>query len=134
MEKRKTEDIYEVDGRKFILKKFDPLTGNYIMMQILSVALPFGIGQKLKAMIGDNFELGTSKMSKEEFIGLQKDILGFVSEKLEGNNAPIINDNGSYGVMDFTMSLSIQLIVAELAFNFVDFFDVSQFASGIISQ
>lgn len=135
MEMRKTEDIYEVRGRTFIIKKFDPLVGNYILMQILTMTLPFGLGSKISKAVGVDITKGnTSKMSKEEFISLQRDILSFVYEKLPGNNTPVINQNGSYGIADFDMMLAFQLIVSIIAFNFSDFFGDEGFSTFLTSN
>lgn len=130
MEMRKTEDIYEVRGRTFIIKKFDPFVGNYILMQILTMTLPFGMGSTISKAVGVDITKGnTSKMSKEEFIALQRDILSFVYEKLPGNTTPVINQNGSYGIADFDMMLAFQLIVSTIAFNFSDFFGDEGFST-----
>lgn len=123
MGKRKTEDIFEIDGRKFILTKFDPLMGNYILLKICSYALPFGISEKLQGKLGVKLDITSlQKISRFDFIELQKDVLSTVYEQLPGNRTPLINDNGSYGITDFSMMLSIQLLIASLAFNFSDFF------------
>ena len=122
MEKRKTEDIYECDGRKFILTKFDPMMGNYILYKLLTFTLPFGLSSKIASMFGMDSLGSGENIGKEEFIELQKDILSFVYEQLPENRAPIMNKNGSYGIIDPSMILIMQLIVAEIAFNFADFF------------
>lgn len=122
MEKRKIEDIYEIDGRKFVLKKFDPMLGNYILLQIASMTLPFGLSDKINDMIGMGKQSNLKIMGKQDFMELQKDILSNVYERLEGRDAPLLNNNGSYGVSDVTMGIVFQLLVAEIAFNFVDFF------------
>lgn len=124
MEKRKTEDIFEIDGRKFILTKFDPLTGNYVLFKLLSYVLPFGLSSKLSSKIGfDLSKTATTNISKADFIDLQKELLGTVYEQLPGNRAPIVNDNGSYGVMDLTMGLVFNLLIASATFNFMGFFE-----------
>lgn len=135
MDKRKTEDIYEVRGRTFVIKKFDPMIGNYILMQILTMTLPFGLSSMISKAVGADIGKGnTMKMSKNDFIDLQKDILSFVYEKLPGNTTPVINENGSYGVMDLDMMLCFQLIVSCLAFNFSDFFGEGGFADLLIDS
>ena len=124
MKERKTQDFYEVNGRTFILKKFDPMIGNYILLQILTMTLPFGLSDKISEAVGSEIGKGSNcrNIDKKEFISLQRDILSFVFEKLPGNTPCVINDNGSYGINDFDMILCFQLIVAEIAFNFSDFF------------
>lgn len=125
MEKRKVEDIYEIGGRKFVLKKFDPMLGNYILLQLFTMTLPFGLSAKINQALAADGKIGDSgshMMSKDEFMNLQKDILSHVYERLEGRDAPLINNNGSYGVSNITMGIIFQLLVAEIAFNFMDFF------------
>lgn len=125
MDKRKTEDILEVNGRKFVLTKFDPMLGNYILMKILTYTLPFGLSERIAQTMGVKDIGGSQKIDKEDFIELQKDVLGCVYERLTDRDAPVLNKNGSYGVSDFTMSLSFVLIIAELGFNFASFFEES---------
>lgn len=125
MDKRKTEDILEVNGRKFVLTKFDPMLGNYILMKILTYTLPFGLSERIAQTMGVKDVGGSQKIDKEDFIELQKDVLSCVYERLPDRDAPILNKNGSYGVSDFTMSLSFVLIIAELGFNFASFFEES---------
>ena len=134
MEKRKTEDIYEYDGRKFVLTKFDPMIGNYILYKLLTFTLPFGLSNKIASMFGIDSLGGGEKIGKEEFIDLQKDILSFIYEQLPEKRAPIMNNNGSYGIVEPSMILVMQLIVAELAFNFADFFGEKGLKDLFISQ
>ena len=124
MEKRKVEDIYEIGGRKFVLKKFDPMLGNYILLQLFTMTLPFGLSDKINQVLDASGQIGNNSrmISKEEFMSLQKDILSYVYERLEGRDAPLINNNGSYGVSDITIGILFQLLIAEIAFNFTDFF------------
>ena len=125
MNKRKTEDILEVNGRKFVLTKFDPMLGNYILMKILTYTLPFGLSDRIAQAMGVKDIGGSQKIDKEDFIELQKDVLSCVYERLSDRDAPKKKKNGSYGVSDFTMSLSFVLIIAELGFNFASFFEES---------
>lgn len=127
--KRKIEDRIDIDGRTFQLKSFDPLIGNYILVTLLSVVLPFGIGDAIKSSIGYGSENIPTKISdssnmidKKSFIELQKDILSYVEEVLPAGNTPIILSNGNYGIMNFNMGIAIKLLIAEITFNFSDFF------------
>ena len=52
IKKRKVEDTIIIEGRTFKLHKFDPLLGNYILLQLFTVALPFGIGDMLSSAVG----------------------------------------------------------------------------------
>ena len=127
--KRETYTTYENDGRKFKINAFDPMSGNYILMQILTCVLPFGISDAIKqqapgsetAMKAANSN--NKMMSKQEFIALQTDILSTVEEVLpSGNTSPVVRENGTYGVEDVTSMLCLKLIIVSLTFNYKDFF------------
>ena len=131
IKKHETSTTFDVDGRTFVINSYDPMTGNYILMQVLTKVLPLGIGN----ILSKNVEKGTEKipsvgasfpvMSKNEFIQLQTDILSTVEEyyKESGMKSPVVRENGTYGVADVTMVLTLKLLVASLTFNFKDFFD-----------
>jgi hypothetical protein len=123
---RVVKDTIEINGRKFILKRYDPLSGTYILSTAIKFIMPFGIGSALSKQMGVG-ELGTSgtEMTKQQFIDFQKDILASCYELLPAGEAKVVNDNGTYGIDNFTMQISIQLIIASMAFNFIDFFDES---------
>ena len=40
MQVRETRKTLEVEGRQFVINKFDPLFGSFIAMKILSLPLP----------------------------------------------------------------------------------------------
>lgn len=50
--RRETTSTYNMGGRNFLINSFDPMEGNYILAQILTFVLPFGIGDMLKSSIG----------------------------------------------------------------------------------
>ena len=127
--KRETYTTYENEGRKFKINSYDPMSGNYILMQILSCVLPFGISDALKQQVPGSetamktANIGGKMMSKQDFISLQTDILSTVEEILpSGNTSPVVRENGTYGVEDVTSILCLKLIIASLAFNYKDFF------------
>lgn len=127
--KRETYTTYENDGRKFKVNAFDPMSGNYILMQILTCVLPFGISDAIKQQApGSEIAMKVANsnnkmMSKQEFIALQTDILSTVEEILpSGNTSPVVRENGTYGVEDVTSMLCLKLIIASLTFNYKDFF------------
>lgn len=131
MKKRETSTIFECDGRSFTINAFDPMVGNYIMYQIMSFVLPMGIGQAVNKNVGtEKLPEGNTaapKMSKQDFISLQVDILSTVEENMPtGHKAPVVRENGTYGVQDVTMGLLLKLIVQSITFNFKDFFTESQ--------
>lgn len=127
--KRETYTTFENDGRKFKVNAFDPMTGNYILMQIITCVLPFGLSDALKQQapgseVAMKFANSNGKMmSKSDFISLQTDVLSTVEEILpSGNTSPVVRENGTYGVENVTSILCLKLIVASLSFNFKDFF------------
>lgn len=126
--KRETTSTYNMGGRNFLINSFDPMEGNYILAQILTFVLPFGIGDMLKSSMGTEMksDIGSTgkMMNKKDFINLQIDILKNVEEIFPtGEKSPVVRENGTYGISDVTMGMLIKLIVASLAFNFKDFFD-----------
>ncbi len=137
--KRETTSIYDMGDRKFVINSFDPMEGNYILAQILTFVLPFGIGDMLKGAVGtessSNIGSTGSIMSKKDFMNLQIDILKYVEEAFPTNEkSPVVRENGTYGVADVTMNMLIKLLVATLAFNFKDFFDGIQSESSIMDN
>lgn len=130
--KRETTKRYEENGRTFIIHSFDPMEGNYLLTQVLTFALPLGLGEiisnQLKAGSESSSKIpsfGTQKpMSKEDFMQLQRDILMTIEEELPGGNkTPVVRENGTYGVIDITMGLVLRLLGASIVFNFKDFFE-----------
>lgn len=126
--RRETTSTYNMGGRNFLINSFDPMEGNYILAQILTFVLPFGIGDMLKSSVGTEMksDIGSTgkMMNKRDFINLQIDILKNVEEIFPtGEKSPVVRENGTYGISDVTMRMLIKLIVAALAFNFKDFFD-----------
>lgn len=126
--RRETTSTYNMGGRNFLINSFDPMEGNYILAQILTFVLPFGIGDMLKSSMGTEMksDIGSTgkMMNKKDFINLQIDILKNVEEIFPtGEKSPVVRENGTYGISDVTMGMLIKLIVAALVFNFKDFFD-----------
>ena len=137
IKKRVTEDTLVLDDRTFLLTKFDPLIGNYILATLMSTFLPFGFGGVISSSLGVDVGNDKSKpmLDKKSFIELQRDILSYCFEILPGNKAPVVNESG-YGINDFSSKLAIQLIISVVAFNFSDFFEGSPLESlnSILSQ
>lgn len=144
-EKRVTDSIYEDNGRKFKLGSYDPIEGNYILSQVISFVLPFGIGDALfSSLEGEGSEVKLSKgktqmnapkMPKEDFMDLVRSILMTISEVYEGGSeSPVVRENGTYGVADVSMALVVKLVIASLAFNFRDFFEEVPLAKELIEM
>ena len=126
--KRETEKLIEIDGRQFIIKKYDPLLGNYIVAQLLMYTMPSGFTQISQDVPGGT-QPNKPIMNKGEFIELQKDILSCCGEVLPAGTAQVINSNGTYGITGFDSQLALKLLIAAVAFNFRDFFDARSLGS-----
>nr|DAW16994.1 MAG TPA: tail assembly chaperone protein [Caudoviricetes sp.] len=132
VKKRETEKELEIEGRTFVIKKFDPLLGNYVALQVVTFILPFGLGDMLNKQMGKGTEsssaiptAGSSNakmMGKAEFLELQRDILSVCYERLPGGLTPVVRENGTYGISDFTSTIALQLLIGSIAFNLSDFF------------
>ena len=71
--KRETFTTFDHEGRRFIINSYNPLVGNYLLIQAITFVLPFGLSNILSSSIGgteQNLSIGKSSkiMSKEEFI------------------------------------------------------------------
>lgn len=127
IKKRVNEDSITIEGRTFKLHRFDPLLGNYILVQLFTMTLPFGIGDMIKGAIGKGTEklpasTDSKPMGKAEFMEMQRDILSHCTEVLPSGETPVVRDNGTYGIVDFSMGIALQLLISTIAFNFNDFF------------
>lgn len=139
--KRETYTTYEFEGRKFRINAFDPMTGNYILMQIATTILPFALGDSIAQSVpGSEKVINNAKnsgkmMSKQEFISLQTDILSTVEEMFaSGLSSPVVRENGTYGVEDVTSMMCLKLIIASLTFNYRDFFKELPSLEGITKK
>ena len=128
--KRETKKIVELQGRKFEIRSFDAFTGSYIAFTLMEKMLPMGMEAKvMNAVKADGGDAAVSLpsraiMSKADFIAFQRDVLSVVGEVLPGRTAPIINENGSWGVEDIADNaiLVIMLTIHALVFNSAGFF------------
>lgn len=139
VKKRETYVETEIDDRKFIIESYDPMVGNYILLQIVNLILPFGIGDAISSAIPGsepivNNASNKRMMSKEEFIQFQTDILSTVFEKYpSGEKSPVVRENRTYGISDVTGSLCLQLLIRSVMFNYKDFFKDVPSLSSLIS-
>lgn len=128
--KRETSTTFEINGRNFVINSYDPMTGNYILAQIVTSVLPMGIGSMLASEVKHGSEMIPSKvssdfkmMSKQDFVQLQIDVLSTVEELFpSGQKSPVVRENGTYGVENVSMLLLVKLFIASVAFNLKDFF------------
>ena len=127
--KRETFTTFDHEGRRFIINSYNPLVGNYLLIQAITFVLPFGLSNILSSSIGGtehNVNIGKSSkiMSKEDFIQFQQDVLETIEEEFEsGQRSPVMRSNGTFGISDVSSNLIVKLLIASLAFNFKDFFN-----------
>ena len=129
--KRVTEKTVTIQGRTFKIKAFDSMTGSYIAFTLFEKMMPMGMEDKVMKTLqaeGKNTELmlpeSRSLMSKAEFFSFQRDCLSVCFEVLKGREAPVINQNGSWGVdgLEQNTMLVLLLTIHALVFNVADFF------------
>jgi len=120
MNKRVLFKTFELDGRKWRIGKFNAMVGSYIAYKLMAEVMPLGIAQQA----GIPVPAGGKSMSKADFIELQKDCLSCCYEFLPAGPAPVINENGTFGVEDLENNVKVvmALTIQALIFNVSDFF------------
>src|SRR5665648_6504 len=96
--KRELYDKFEYGGRQWRVGKFDAMTGSYIAYKLMSELLPMGLGSRIGLPETPN-ESKTS-MNKKDFFELQKDCLGACCEMLPAGPTGVLNEDGTWGVID----------------------------------
>ena len=121
---KQKEKHIELGGRKWVIGKFDALTGSYITAKLMATALPGGMEKQLDM---PNLPKGRSFMSREEFTELQTECLKVCYEELKAGKAPVMAANNAWGVADIEddMVLVISLTIHALIHNVSGFFEGS---------
>lgn len=134
---RETTKQIEIGDRKFIIGKFDALTGSYIIYTLLTQILPMGLGKSIEGLPENegNTSLPTISntslptISKEQFSEIQKDCLKCCSEiQPVGGQVipvPVMLKDGRWGVENLEQdALTVTLLTVQvLGFNVQSFFD-----------
>lgn len=121
----------EIGGRKFRIKKFDALTGSYILYVILTQALPMGMGASIPGLADATAGVSLTPMSKQKFIEIQMDCLRACSEILPVGDTiapvPVLMEDGRWGApgLEDDIVLVISLTIQALGYNAQSFFDVN---------
>ncbi|SFE43447.1 hypothetical protein SAMN04487969_102498 [Paenibacillus algorifonticola] len=126
MEKYKDVKINE---RTFRINKFPARTGAFVIVKVTGMLAPIFKSinaeslKDIKSLSGSLDVAGMIEkicaISESDFNYLQDKCLGVCSEVLPGGLAPVMNENGTFGVIDFdddTMSV-LALISHTLIFN-----------------
>lgn len=135
----------EVNKRKWRLTKFDAMTGAKVIKKLLPVVATLFAKTDIKNLkqeeVNPDFARVVSALTDikdEDFEYIQKACLGVTSEHLGVGVTPVLNDNGSFGVIGLerdTMTV-LALTVHALMFNVTGFFDdtpLASFAGGIMN-
>lgn len=135
----------EINGRKFRIKKFNALTGSFMLMKITGILAPLVSNLDLGKLtnVKDPSEVDVStlnisgimsslgSLSEEDFSYVQEKSLKLCSEVLPSGLTPVLNENGSFGVIGIeedTMTV-LALTVHALVFNVKGFFSGSPLES-----
>lgn len=126
--KREIVKPFDYNERNFRIRKFDAMTGSYIAFKLMSEIIPVvGLGKEL----GIEPSAGAKMMSKKDFFELQSDCLKICDELLEAGPIPVMNEDGSWGVIGLEKDTKtvLALSIQALMFNVKDFFDGSLLTS-----
>jgi len=140
----------EVDGRTFIVKKYPAMDGLKIAKVIIAKILPVFQtfmplvkeaqkdsmnAEKVLANLGDYLSLDSiaatlDKIAPDDFDYIMKQSLMNTYEKLQGGEAQVLNDDGTYGVIDveYDLLLVLRLVCESVLWGIGDFFDVKRLA------
>jgi hypothetical protein len=131
--KRETHKDITIDEIKYRIAKFDPLTGGYILFKLLTgVIAPILPMIKLPTWLQDfiisKTKGSSTKLDKDEFIDLEKDLLSIVryEETIEEKSifVPIMRPDGTFNVDELNDDLSTVLVLMGhvITFNSSGFF------------
>ena len=130
----------KINERTWRLGKFDARTGSKIIKKLTPVVASFLGGQKDLKVEESNIDFmgiitAISELKDEDFDYIRDSSLKVVHELLPAGYAPVINENGSYGVMniEYDTSLVLGLTAHALMFNVSGFLAGTRLGS-IIEQ
>lgn len=114
---RETEKKVNIEGREFIIHKFDPLFGSYIGFKLFSLSegkSKVDVAKFLSKFMDSDYET---------FANLNKKILKYCSEVLAAGTVPVINSEGNIAVIGLNSSMITNLLIECISFNIMDFFE-----------
>ena len=131
--KRETHKDIIIDEIKYRIEKFNPLIGGYILFKLLTgviaPVLPMiNLPPSIKDFIVSKTNNSGTKLDKEEFVELEKDLLSVVKyeDKIDDKSIfiPIIRPDGAFNIDKLTDDLSTVLILMGhvITFNSSGFF------------
>ncbi|NRS20589.1 hypothetical protein HP398_29660 [Brevibacillus sp. HB1.4B] len=133
----KHKDV-QIGERTFRIKKFPARTGSFVLIKVTKILAPLFAGIKMnnaKSLEGVNVDdinisgaiEQLSNISEQDFNYLQEQALKVCFELLPAGPAPVMNENGMFGVQDMEDDTAtvMALMVHALAFNVTSFFQGS---------
>lgn len=139
--KRDNYKLIEIGERTFKITKFDARRGSFILFKVLGVITPMidtlkksykGSIKEVKAVTDVNLEdlnftelaTGLMDMSEEDFAYIQDSCLKVCYEVLGSGDAPVLNQNGTYGVIGLEQDIKtiMTLTIHTIVFNVSGFF------------
>lgn len=126
----KYKDV-KINDRTFRIKKFPARTGAFVLIKVTGMLAPLFKGVNISALLESKDKPNLSgfdlpgmieklcSISEADFNYLQEKCLSVCSEVLPGGITPVLNENGTFGVIDFeedTMSV-LALTAHALIFN-----------------
>lgn len=131
--KRETHKDIIIDEIKYRIEKFNPLIGGYILFKLLTgviaPVLPMiNLPPSIKDFIVSKTNNSGTKLDKEEFVELEKDLLSVVKyeDKIDDKfiYIPIIRPDGAFNLDDLNDNISTVLLLMGhvITFNSSGFF------------
>lgn len=117
MLERINEKEVTIKNRNFVLVKYDPMFGFWLVSNVLGKVLA-SKGNKLQAFM----EALTNK-PLEESIQLQKSVLKYCYEILPAGRTKVVDDGGNFAIIDPDGPIVMSLFVQSIMFSLSDFFD-----------
>lgn len=106
-----------VKGRKFVLEKYDPMFGFWLVSNVLGSVIATK-GNKLEACIK-----ALTDKPLEESIQLQKSVLKYCYEVLPAGPTRVIDEAGNFAIENPDGPIVMSLFVQSIMFSLSDFFD-----------
>lgn len=157
MERMIDSKVVEIQGRKFRIAKFDAMTGSFMLMKVMNILAPVAKGldfgkltefkdtsnitefediSNIKDSVMKHFDVSQiimdlTSLSEQDFRYIQERCLKVCSEVLPAGDAPVLLNNGEFGVVDLkTDTMTVLALTAHaLIFNVSSFFAGSPLSS-----
>ncbi|MGG3012298.1 phage tail assembly chaperone [Brevibacillus parabrevis] len=142
----KHKDV-QIGERTFRIKKFPAKTGSFVLIKVTKILAPLFAGFKpnLNAKSPEDFKFDDfdftsaieqlSSISEQDFNYLQEQALKVCYEVLPAGLAPVLNENGMFGVenLEDDTATVMALMVHALGFNVTSFFQGSGLTGVVMS-